>query len=195
MQLTSGKAAAALLAIVALSTLLRVGMAVADPNFDAERPEGMLKSDPGLLYYITERIVESGGLPPDDFRADPLVEHPDLLDLPATFTVGQEFLVAWGHALAQRLGRDAPLHISALGLMALSASLAALGAYGLGRELSGSRGWGLFAAALWAERSGVRFGALLAITNRVGPTAHREWLEQRVRAEAGAAVRRPMMTH
>jgi hypothetical protein len=150
MQLTSGKTAAALLAIVALSTLLRVGVAVADPNFDAERPEGMLKSDPGLLYYITERIVESGGLPPDDFRADPLVEHPDLLDLPATFTVGQEFLVAWGHALAQRLGSDAPLHISALWLMALSASLAALGAYGLGRELSGSRGWGLFAAALWA---------------------------------------------
>ncbi|MAF64385.1 MAG: hypothetical protein CMJ84_01825 [Planctomycetes bacterium] len=150
MRLSRATTLAALVTIVALSTLLRVGTALADPNFDAEQPEGMLKSDPGLLYYITERIVEANGLPPADFRSDALVAFPEHTDLPATFTVGQEFLVAWGHGLAHRLGGTAPLHVSALWLMALSASLVAVGAYGLGRELSGSRSWGLFAAALWA---------------------------------------------
>jgi hypothetical protein len=149
-QLTRANTAIVLFALVALSTLLRVETALLDPNFNAARPEGLLKSDPALLHYITERIVEAGGAPPEDFRADGRVAWPELTDLPASFTVGQEFLVAWAHALAHRMGSAPPLHLTALWWMALCASLTAVGAYGLGRELAGSRGWGLFAAALWA---------------------------------------------
>ena len=57
---------------VALGTAVRVHAALHDSNFDATSPVGMLKSDPGLLYYFTESIVRAGGMPPPDFRAPPL---------------------------------------------------------------------------------------------------------------------------
>ena len=139
--------AAALACLVLFSTGVRVAKALGDSNFDVRDPVGMLKSDPALLYYFTERIVESGGLPPDDFRADPLIEQPELVDVPATFTVGQEFLVAWCYLA---IGGRAPLHVVCVCVMGLVASLALVGAWGLTRELTGSRAWGLFAAALWA---------------------------------------------
>ena len=102
------------LALVILGSDLRLQTALADSNFDAERAEGMLKSDPGLLYYITERILEAGGGVPSDFRSDPRVQHPDLTDLPAEFTVGQEFLVAWARILS---GSEEPLHVFAQRVM------------------------------------------------------------------------------
>ena len=136
----------ALLALVLLSAVLRVTLAVGDPGFDSERPEGMLKSDPALLYYFTERILDAGGLPPEDFRADPRVEFPDTTDLPATFTVGQEFLVAWTYRL---FGGGEPLHLHCVRVMALCAALVAVGIYALGRGLGLSPGWSLFAAAGW----------------------------------------------
>ena len=129
--------------VVAASTAARVETAFSDPHFDPERAEGMLKSDPALLYYITERILEGGGLPPDDFRADPRVQHPELTDLAAEFTVGQEFLVAWAYRVC---GGEMPLHAFATILMAITASLAAAAAYLLTRELTGSRAWGAAAA-------------------------------------------------
>ena len=63
--------------LVLISAFLRIHTALADPNFDTTRAAGMLKSDPALLYYVTERILAAGGLPPADFRADPRIEHPD----------------------------------------------------------------------------------------------------------------------
>lgn len=138
----------ALLLLFALlaSSALRVGVALRDPEFARTTSAGLLKSDPALLYYFTERIVEAGGRAPQDFRADPRVEWPELVDLPATFAIGQEFLVAWCHLLARGA---LSLHMTALIVMALSASAALLGAFGLARELGGSRRVGLFAAALW----------------------------------------------
>jgi len=127
--------------------VLRFTLAVGDPGFDSEHPEGMLKSDPALLYYITERILDAGGVPPEDFRADPRVEFPDTTDLPATFTVGQEFLVAWTYRL---FGGDEPLHLFSVRVMALCAALVAVGIYALGRGLGLSPGWSLFAVAGWA---------------------------------------------
>ena len=48
-----------LLALVAASAALRISVALGDPNFDRESPAGLLKTDPALLYYITDRIVEA----------------------------------------------------------------------------------------------------------------------------------------
>lgn len=70
--------AAVLIAAIALGSAVRIQTAFSLSTFDPVHPERMLKSDPALLTYITQRILDSGGLPPDDFRADPRVEHPDL---------------------------------------------------------------------------------------------------------------------
>ncbi|MAE68957.1 MAG: hypothetical protein CME06_00650 [Gemmatimonadetes bacterium] len=45
----------------------------------------------------------------------------------------------------------------------------------------------LFAAARWAERAGIEFGALLGISNEVGPSGHEQWLRFHHQAEAAAA--------
>ena len=70
--------AAVLIAAIALGSAVRIQTAFSLSTFDPVHPERMLKSDPALLTYITQRILDSSGLPPDDFRADPRVEHPDL---------------------------------------------------------------------------------------------------------------------
>ncbi|MFN0009513.1 MAG: hypothetical protein ACKVXR_16565 [Planctomycetota bacterium] len=132
---------------VAFGTALRAHVALTDPNFDRESPVGLLKSDPGLLYYFTESIVAAGGRPPADFRADPRVEHPEAVDIPAKFTVGQEFAVAWGYLL---LGRGMPLHVFSVWIMAVWASLSALCVFGLALELTASARWAVLAAALHA---------------------------------------------
>lgn len=121
------------LSFVGLVAWARVHFALRDTEFDVESPHGLLRSDPGLLYYLTERIVEAGGAVPPDFRADPNIRHPDTADVPAMFTVGQEFLVAWAYLL---FGGDAPLHLFALKVMALVAALAAAGVFGLTWELA-----------------------------------------------------------
>jgi hypothetical protein len=135
------------LACTAFSATLRVRVALSDPNFDRASPVGMLKSDPGLLYYFTERIVEAGGGAPADFREDPRVEHPGTVDVPAKFTVGQEYFVAWGYLL---LGKPGPLHVFAVRIMAIWASLTVLFVFGLAHEATGSARWAVFAAALHA---------------------------------------------
>jgi hypothetical protein len=130
-----------------MGSTLRIHAALDDPNFDAANPQGMLKSDPGLLYYLTERIVESHGAFPSDFRADPRIEHPELTDVPATFTIGQEFFVAWGYLIS---GRGSPLHVFCVWSMGVWASLTALCVYGLALELSGGVAWAALAAALYS---------------------------------------------
>jgi hypothetical protein len=139
--------ACAVLLLVLFGTLVRVRTALADPNFDAVHPEGMLKSDPGLLYYFTERIIESGGAPPADFRADPRIEHPLVTDVPAMFPVGQEFFVAW---LYRWFGGGMPLYVFCVWVMGAFASLCAVGVYGLALELTGRVSGGVFAASLYA---------------------------------------------
>ena len=135
----------ALAVLLAFGSWVRIDTALSLPEFDAERAEGMLRSDPGLLYYMTQRVVDSGGGLPEDFRSDLRIEFPLESDLPAMFTVGQEFLVAWLYLL---FGGDLPLHTFALIVMAIIASTVVLGVFGLATELSGSRRWGAFAAAL-----------------------------------------------
>jgi len=135
--------------LVCFSAAVRVHTALADPAFDSGRAEGLMKSDPALLFYVTGRIVEAGGLPPADFRADPRVQHPGPTDVPAEFTVGQEFLVAWAALGARALGLDAPLHLVALWVMSIVASLAVVGVALLARAVSGGWGAALVAAGLF----------------------------------------------
>jgi hypothetical protein len=123
---------------------LRIRTALHDPGFDVHDSRGMLRSDPGLLVYLTQRIVEAHGAVPDDFRADPRIEHPDLTDVPATFTIGQEFAVAWAYLL---VGGAMPLHVFCVWAMGGWASVVALGAYGLARELGARIGCAMLAAA------------------------------------------------
>lgn len=134
------------IAAVAASAALRIVLGLSDPGFDRSNPDRLLKSDPALLYYVVERLVESGGLPPDDFRADPRVEHPGTTDLPALLPIQQEFAAAW---LYLALGGDLPLHVFCLLAMGVAASLACLGVYGLARELTGSTVWAALALALY----------------------------------------------
>ena len=139
--------AAVLIAAIALGSAVRIQTAFSLSTFDSVHPERMLKSDPALLTYITQRILDAGGLPPDDFRADPRVEHPALSDLPAMFTVGQEFIVAWTYSL---FGAGVPLHVFAVVVMAIWASLCAAGVYGLTWELTGRVRWAAWAAVIYA---------------------------------------------
>lgn len=136
----------ALVLAIVLGTCIRIRTATGDANFDTEHSAGLLKSDPGLLFYLTERVVDAGGGVPADFRADPRIEHPALTDIPATYTVGQEFLVAWA---APFFGAGVPLHMVALWLMAACAALAVVGVYGLSFELTRSSAWASFAALLY----------------------------------------------
>jgi len=146
-RLSVGRTALVLTLLVLFSATLRVQIARHDANFSSSPVEGLLKSDPALVHYVTSRIVENGGTTPPELRADPLVEHPAGLDLPGALTIGQEHLIAWAHGL---LGGETPLHEVALILMALTAACTLLGVYGIAREWGGSRRWGLFAALLWS---------------------------------------------
>ncbi len=135
-----------LLGTIAFSSWVRVHTTLTDPNFRADRPEGMMRADPGLLFYALERIVDGNGLPPPDFRADPRVEYPLLTDLPALDSVSQEFPIAWAYLVA---GRGVPLHVFSLWFMSIFASLAAVGVYLLVLELTGQIGWASLAVALF----------------------------------------------
>jgi hypothetical protein len=140
-----------LLLAVGTGAAIRIHTTLNDPNFDTVDARPLLRSDPGLLHYITERIVESGGLSPDDFRADPRIEHPATSDIPAMFTVGQEFVIAWGYLLWDTLmsGAGTPLHVVAVWIMGLFASLAVLGVFGLAFELTGRLRWAVLAGSVY----------------------------------------------
>jgi hypothetical protein len=119
------------------------------PVIHRDDPLGLLRSDPALLYYISSRVVEHGGGFPDDFRADPRIEWPEPTDIPASFTLGQELLLAWTYLAARELGSELPLHRFAHVAMSLVASLTLLAVMGLARELGGSRAWACLAGLLF----------------------------------------------
>ena len=125
-----------LVLLVALASFLRIQLALGDPNFASSPVEGLLKSDPALIHYLTERVVDAGGGLPADYRTDPRIEYPETVDIPAIYTVGQEFAVAW---LYLALGGNVPLHRVSLWFMGIWASLTVLGVWGhhavLGKNL------------------------------------------------------------
>jgi len=139
--------AASLLVMVLLTAWFRVELAVRDSEFDTRSPDGLLKSDPALLYSLLERIVEAGGSIPADFAHDTRLEHPDTIDVATRFPLAMLQVTAWAHIL---LGRSVGLHVTATEVAALAMALALVGVYLLAREVSGSRGLGLLAALLAA---------------------------------------------
>ncbi len=145
--ISRGIGIAVLLLIVAFSSWVRIRTTLADPGFRIDRPDGLMRSDPGLLFYILERVLDGGGLPPSDFRSDPRVEYPLKTDLPALDSVSQEFPIAWAYLLA---GEGMPLHLFCLYFMAIVASLTAAGVYLLALELTGKVRWACLATALFA---------------------------------------------
>lgn len=127
------------------AAFVRVRTALADPRFDVAHTDGLLKSDPALLVYVCERIAESGGLPPEDLRADRNVEWPEGADLATLTAIGQEYLVAWAWLALD--GRP-PLALVALWVGALLASCACVGVYLLAWELARDAKLALLAALL-----------------------------------------------
>ncbi len=135
-----------LLGLIAFCAQSRIQGALKEPNFDAESARGMLRSDPGLLYYFVERILEADGGVPDDFDRDPRVAHPITVSLLEDFTIAQEFVVAWCY---RWFGDGVPLHMMCVYVMAIFASLSAVGVYWLSLELTGKVRWAVIAAALF----------------------------------------------
>jgi hypothetical protein len=136
-----------LLLVVAFSSGAKIRTTLADPNFPTVDPTGTIRADPGLLFYMLGRIVDNGGLPPGDFRADPRVAWPIKTDLPALDSVSQEFPIAWAYLLT---GKPLPLHVFCLVAMSIFSSLAAVGVWWLALELTGKYRWACVAAALYA---------------------------------------------
>lgn len=136
----------ALLALVVCGAAIRIQYTYAIPMFDPESSAGYLQTDSAFLAYLTDRVVDAGGGIPGDFGADTRIEHPDPSDVFAMFTVGQEFVIAWAKLLA---GSSVSLHVVAVWIMSLFAALTVIGVWGVGRELTGSRAWGLGAALVW----------------------------------------------
>lgn len=142
---------AALLAAFALSAATRVVFPLRDPNVRGASAAALLRTDPAFLYYVTERVVENGGAFPAELRADPNLEWPDLTDVAAIETVGQELYLAWTYLA---FGKPMPLVRWAWIAMSVWASLVAVGVYGIAYELTGKVRWAALAALLWAVMLG-----------------------------------------
>jgi hypothetical protein len=133
--------------VVVLSSAIKIQTTLSDPNFPASDPIGSIRSDPGLIYYILERIIDNRGLPPEDFRADPRVTYPLPADLPSLDTVSQEFPIAWAYML---FGKEIPLHVFCLYFMSVFSCLSAIGVYFLTKELTSKVQWACFSVILFA---------------------------------------------
>jgi len=147
----------ALLLVLAVlgGTTLRAQRTLNDDAFAAGPPEGRLRSDPGLLYYLTERVLAADGGIPADLRADTRLAWPETTDALSTYTMGQEWLVAWSY---RAFGAGMPLDEFCLWFMGLLASLTVVGVLVIGAELARLGGEaaprvplvaGLVAAGLW----------------------------------------------
>lgn len=117
---------------VALGAYLRVHTAFATGLFDGSA-EGLLRADPGTLWYLLQCFVAGGGWPDTSFAADTHVEHPSVVDCWSTFTVGHEFVLAGLHGALPSV----PLHRLCVITLAVSMSLCAVGIYVLTRVLTG----------------------------------------------------------
>ncbi len=132
--------------LVLLSAWIRLDTAAMDGALERGPEAGLLKSDPGLLYYLTSQVANAEDWLPEDWNADPRIAYPQKVDIPADYTVGQEFLLGWSW---KHFGGDISLlrwcHYGA----ALMAALAVLGVWGLAFELCGGRWPALLASLLY----------------------------------------------
>lgn len=144
---TRGLAWIAAILLAALVGFARMHIALADPEFDARDPSGMLKSDPALLDALTQRMVVAGGAIPDEFAHDTTLEYPDTIDVASRFPLGGLRLVACVQAW---FAGKTPLHVTASWVAALAMGAAVVGVFLLAREVSRSSWLALLAAAMTA---------------------------------------------
>ncbi len=178
-----------LVLLIGMGSTLRIHGALSAPNFDTESPVGMLRADPALLYYLVERVIDAGGGVPSDFAADPRLEHPAVTDIPTTFTVGQEFLIAW---LRPWFDAGIPLHVFCVWVMGILASFAVIGVYGLALEMTGKLRWASAAALLYVciPANYRTLGFVLIREDLSLPllSLHFWWLARAARVRSGSAV-------
>ncbi|MEZ5963428.1 MAG: hypothetical protein R3F56_06230 [Planctomycetota bacterium] len=130
---------------VGLGVWLRVHTAFASGLFDGPA-EGVVRADPGTLWYLLQRFIAGGGWPDASFAADVHVEHPAVVDCWSTFTVGHELLLAQLHFVFPGV----PLHRLCTVALASSMSLCALGVFALARAMSRRTEVAALAALLFA---------------------------------------------
>jgi hypothetical protein len=138
-------AAFALIVLVVGAWRIRVGMTEGLPIWDPASPVGVMKSDPALLFWFSERIAEAGGALPDDLAACTSVQWPDAVDARVEFPQLQPWLAA---ASWRAFGGAMPLHAWCATFFSLLAALTLVGVHGLARELTSSRTLALSATAL-----------------------------------------------
>lgn len=136
----------ALVGLLLFSAWVRIDGASSDEVFSRAPATGLMKSDPGLLLYLTERVAQAESWLPTDWNQDPRIAHPERVDIPRDYTVGQEFLFGWTW---KAWGRDVPLWLWCHYGSSILAALTALGVWGLARELLGSRTWTWLACLLY----------------------------------------------
>ncbi|HEX6884074.1 MAG TPA: hypothetical protein VF530_11905 [Planctomycetota bacterium] len=135
------------LAVVLAVWRTRVELTHALPNWNPRNPEGLLKSDPAIVYWLTQEIATNGGRVPEELARTARIQWPDEVDARVEFPLAQPWLaaVSW-----RALGGERALHEWCLLLFGLTAALTAVGVFGLARELTESRALGLAALAGWA---------------------------------------------
>lgn len=155
-----------LAALVGGATALRVSITHAQPSWDRSSPIGLLKSDPALLYWFTQRLAADAPHA-DDLAATTAIQWPDAVDARVEFPQLQMQLAA---ATWRWFGGSTPLHEWCVLLFSLLASTALIGVWGLARELTGSRGlaWAATVAAFllpatWRTASFVLLGEDVAL--------------------------------
>lgn len=126
-----------LVLLVVLGTALRIQGALGASGFDAGDASGMFVTDPGVLAYLHDGV--------EDLRADPLLRHPEEVDVLAEYTYGQELLLPLARAL---VGDERPPHMVTLWLAAFLGASVVVPLFLLARALTGSAGWAL-GGVLW----------------------------------------------
>jgi hypothetical protein len=140
----------ALLLALVVGWRLRVELAHGNPAWDetaTKTQAGLLRSDPALLHWFTDRIARNGGSLPHAFEQCPDVQWPDVVDARVEFPMLQPWLAA---NLWLRFGKPGgtPLHEFCLSLFSFTAAITALAAFGIAFELTRRRGLAFVALAL-----------------------------------------------
>ena len=96
-----------------------------------------------LEYRMVRQVAEGDGIP----EREPLIEHPDGVEVRATYTIGAEYIYGWG---ARLLPEEMPLaeRVRWVALIWFCLGIPLMGLWVSG--LCGSWGGGLIAAAFYA---------------------------------------------
>jgi nucleoside phosphorylase len=170
-------------------TLEPVGIGAVDAAIGAAR--AIARARPSRVIFVGTAGVYPGGRRPGGAAVGDVVV-PSSVDCVSTAALrGLAYLpkpqviraTPWP-ALCRALGASRPAAVACPVAITRSAALARRIASSTGASLENLEA---FAVARAAETAGLPFAAVLGIANRVGPTAHREWLANHEQASEAAA--------